>query len=53
MTAITPAVIAKAGLCLRKAEALPQDGPEFLLIRELIATLKDLVSLTSPKEDQP
>ena len=51
MTTITPAAVAKIGLCLRQAEALPQDGPDFLMVRELITALKELVTIATPKED--
>jgi hypothetical protein len=41
---ITPA------LCLRKAEALSQDGPDYPIVRELIAALKDLVAIADTKD---
>lgn len=40
-----PTVAAKAGLCLRQAEALSQDGPDYPIVRELIHALKDLVTI--------
>ena len=43
-TPITPA------LCLRKAEALNQDGPDYPIVRELIAALKDLVAIADTKD---
>lgn len=43
--AVTPA------LCLRKAEALSQDGPDFLMVRELITALKDLVTISNEKQE--
>lgn len=42
MTAIT------AATCLRKAEGLPQDTPEFRMVRELIA---DLTTLANKDKD--
>lgn len=39
--------------CLRLAEALPRDTADFPIVRELVAALKELVTITTPKEDQP
>ena len=47
MSAVTPAS------CLRIAEALPTDAADFPIIRELVAALKELVTITEAKEPQP
>ena len=42
-----PTVATKAGLCLRQAEALSQDGPDYPIVRELITALKELVTIAN------
>jgi len=47
MSAITPAAV------LRMAEGIEETAENFPILRELKAALKDLVTITIPKEDQP
>lgn len=42
-----------AAAILRIAEAIPETADNFHLVRELIASLKDLVTISAAKESQP
>ena len=38
--------------CLRQAEAITGEAAEFLMVKELVAALRELVAITAP-EPQP